>query len=160
MKTMKNKGTIVGWVIIALAVAMLIIEALTIRQAQAISTPTQATSTAPIQILNHPQLVYTYSLEWCESHGVITAVNPKDSDGTPSYYSWQWKPSTFRYFGIKYGVLATSTTQAEASIAMHDYDNQRKVIEAMVADSKHINWHQQFPDCTRKIGLPPVIINS
>jgi len=106
--------------------------------------------------LSHAQEVYIYALEWCESRGVQTAVNPKDRDNTPSYYSWQWKPSTFLEFGLQYKVLPKGTTLAQATELMKQYDLQHAVITAMVLDGRHINWAQQFPDCvTRHIGLPP-----
>lgn len=106
--------------------------------------------------LTHAQETWVSALEWCESRGVEGAINPKDRDGTPSYYSWQWKPSTFRYYGERYGVVATSTTDAELDKLMRDYATERRVIDAMVLDGKHINWQQQFPDCVkRKVGPPP-----
>lgn len=106
--------------------------------------------------LTHAQLVYTYALEWCESGGDKAVINPKDSDNTPSYYSWQWKPSTFKYFGILYGILPKSETDAEAKIEMANYDTERKVLEAMVLHDRDINFAKQFPGCTRKLGLPPL----
>ena len=105
--------------------------------------------------LTHQQIVWTYSLEWCESRGVESAINPNDRDNTPSYYSFQWKPSTFLYFAKIYKVIPATTTPTESSKIMRDYTKQRAVIEAMVLDSKHINWHQQFPDCVARLGYPP-----
>ncbi len=112
--------------------------------------PTKAAET-----LTHAQVVYTYALEWCESRGVEGAINPKDNDNTPSYYSWQWKPSTFRYFCTKYGIIATSTSEADLMTLMRDYPTERKVLEAMVRDGKRIEWQNQFPGCTKKLGYPP-----
>ena len=105
--------------------------------------------------LSHAQEVYISALEWCESRGVQTAVNPKDRDNTPSYYSWQWKPSTFQEFGIQYGVLPKGTTLAQATEAMKSYNLQLAVISALVLDGRHVDWAQQFPDCTKKLGIPP-----
>lgn len=110
---------------------------------------------AAMPTLTHAQLVYTYALEWCESQGNVKAINPKDNDNTPSYYSWQFKPGTFRYFGTKYGIIATSTTDADLMKLMSDYPTERKVLEAMVLDGKRIEWQNQFPGCTRKLGYPP-----
>lgn len=115
---------------------------------------------APKKVLlkiNHEQETYIAALEWCESRGVVTAVNPNDLDNTPSYYSWQWKPSTFKYFGVKYKILPEQITDAEATKVMTDYAMQRRVIEQMVLHRDQIEWAKQFPGCTKKIGFPPVI---
>lgn len=105
----------------------------------------------------HQQQVWIYALEWCESRGVMAAVNPKDRDNTPSYYSWQWKPTTFLEFALKYGVVPKGTTLAQATELMKQYDLQHAVITAMVIDGRHIDWEQQFPDCVKhKVGRPPL----
>jgi hypothetical protein len=116
----------------------------------------EATST-PVAIgpvLSHQQEVWIYVLEWCESRGVKTAINQVDRDGTASYYSFQFKPSTFRGYGVKYGVVATSTTQAELGELLKSYELQRSIVSHMIGDPS-VNWYQQFPDCVRKYGLPP-----
>ena len=104
--------------------------------------------------LTYEQEVWLYALEWCESRGVKTAVNPEDRDGTPSFYSFQFKPSTFLNYGIKYGTVAAKTSPAELSEMLKSYDAQREIVTHMIFD-KSVNWHQQFPDCVRKNGLPP-----
>lgn len=97
--------------------------------------------------LSHAQQTWISALEWCESRGVESAINPKDRDGTPSYGSFQFKPSTLIYYAEIYGI--PTTTVMDTAV-------QRKVVEAMVLDGKHINWGQQFPDCVKnKVGLPP-----
>ncbi len=98
-------------------------------------------------LLTHAQEVYKYALEWCESHGKPSAINPKDRDNTPSYGGYQFKPSTLVYYGNKYGVaIATSTM---------DYESQSKVVAQMIVHRKEINWHQQFPVCVGNLGTPP-----
>lgn len=104
--------------------------------------------------LTHEQEVWLYALEWCESRGVKTAVNPEDRDGTPSFYSFQFKPATFLNYGIKYGVIAATTSPTELSELLKSYEAQREIVTHMISD-KSVNWHQQFPDCVRKNGLPP-----
>lgn len=118
------------------------------------ATPTQ-TPTVVVDPLTHQQRVWEYALEWCESRGVQTAVNPKDRDNTPSYYSWQFKPSTFRYFAFKYGVLATTTSAADLKIAIADYSTEQKVVDQMILHRTEIKWSQQFPDCVKRLGPPP-----
>lgn len=95
--------------------------------------------------VTHAQLVWSYALEWCESRGNPEAVNPKDNDGTPSYYAFQFKPDTFALFAGLYGVTG----------AFEDYDAQRAVIEQMLLHYDQIDWPRQFPGCIRKIDMPP-----
>jgi hypothetical protein len=134
---------------------------------QRVETPEEYVQTVePVQViedieiipivpkLTHEQEVWLYALEWCESRGVKTAVNPEDRDGTPSYYSFQFKPATFLNYGIKYGVIAATTSPAELSEMLKSYEAQREIVTHMISD-KSVNWHQQFPDCVRKNGLPP-----
>lgn len=121
-------------------------------------TDAQNITNTPVQspILTHQQEVWMYALEWCESRGVQTSINPKDRDGTPSYYSWQFKPGTFKYLGIKYAVIPKETTDAQAFELMKDYKLQQQIVQNMILD-KDTKWNNEFPDCVkRKVGLPPV----
>lgn len=105
-------------------------------------------------MLTHEQEVWLYTLEWCESRGIKTAVNPEDRDGTPSYYSFQFKPATFLNYGIKYGIIPATTSPAELKEKLKSYDDQRAIVTQMILD-KSVDWYQQFPDCVRKNGVPP-----
>lgn len=106
--------------------------------------------------LTHEQLVWTYALEWCESRGVVSAINKVDLDGTPSYYSFQYKPGTFRDMGEKYGIIEKGKTDEEIMELIKEYDLQRAILEAMVLDGKNIKWEKQFPWCVKKLGRPPL----
>lgn len=110
---------------------------------------------APKPQLSHQQQVWVSVLEWCESKGDVTAVNKVDRDGTPSYYSFQFKPGTFRYYGELYGVIPTGLTQVELMEKLKDYDLQNAIVTQMVLNAKTIDWRTQFPDCIKKFGLPP-----
>ena len=90
------------------------------------------------------QEIWLSALEWCESNGKHTAINPKDLDGTPSYGAYQFKPSTFDLFSKKYNV------QGE----LMDRDTQRLIVSQMINDNT-VRWEQQFPACTKKLGRPP-----
>lgn len=105
----------------------------------------------PMTDLQRRQEMWLDALEWCESRGVETAVNKMDRDGTPSYGSLQFKPSTFTYFSERYG-LPTTTSYMDPS-------QQRQIVRFMINDPKITDAqlrNQQFPDCIqRKVGLPP-----
>lgn len=92
------------------------------------------------------QLVWIDALEWRESKGNPKAINPKDSDGTPSYGCLQFKPGTFDRFSEKYGIATTS---------IMDCDQQRAIVARMVNDPT-VKISRQFPLSIREIGLPPV----
>ena len=105
--------------------------------------------------ITHQQEVWLHALEWCESRGLKTAINPKDLDGTPSYYSFQFKPSTFKQFGIKYGLFSKKISDAEVKAKLDDYALQKKIVATMINDARVI-WTREFPVCVRKLGRPPL----
>lgn len=104
----------------------------------------------PKASITHAQMVWIHALEWCESSGKPSAVNPMDADGTPSYGAFQFKPSTFWHFASKYDVGITKVSDVHL-----DRDNQYEVVAAMVAHRGEIEWHNQFPGCVKKLGTPP-----
>lgn len=95
------------------------------------------------------------SLQWCESRDDPTQINEVDRDGTPSYYAFQFKPGTFRLFGEAYGVIEKDLPEGEIMELMKDTDIQRAIVGFMVLDPT-TNWEQQFPDCVRRLGRPPM----
>lgn len=109
-------------------------------------------------ILTHRQMVWSYTLEWCESRGVIEAVNKKDRDGTPSYYSYQFKPGTFRFYGELYGVIPKGLKDEEIMEKIKVYDLQRAIVVEMILHQEDIDWKNQFPDCVKKYGKPPTML--
>lgn len=104
--------------------------------------------------LDHRRDVYIHALEWCESRGYNTAINEKDKDGTASYYNFQWKPSTFKGYAIKYRVLPKGLEDSDYFNWMADYDMQHAMLQKMVRD-KDVVWSNEFPACTRMLGMPP-----
>lgn len=105
--------------------------------------------------LDHRRDVYIHALEWCESRGYNTAINEKDRDGTASYYNFQWKPSTFKGYAVKYKMLSADLEESDYFNWMSDYDMQHAILEKMVRD-KDVVWSNEFPDCVnKKIGAPP-----
>jgi len=83
-------------------------------------------------------------LEICESSGNPKAINPKDRDGTPSYGSFQFKPSTFDMYSKRYGTLGK----------LMDRKSQYEIVVRMM-DDPAVRWQNEFPDCVRKLGTPP-----
>jgi hypothetical protein len=107
------------------------------------TTPLKAVE-QPKDILKPEQRKWLNKLEWCESRGRAYAVNKVDRDGTPSFGLLQFKPDTFTYFAKEYKIAGK----------LMDPKAQRSIVEQMIIRGG-IDWHQQFPDCTRKLGTPP-----
>ena len=116
----------------------------------AIASVELATTSEPL----HVKLVGTKAQEdWlqqliiCESSGNPEAINPKDKDGTPSYGLLQFKPSTFTGYRKQYGLPEAELMDPEA---------QKETVRHMMQD-EFVNWHQQFPACVRRLGVPPML---
>jgi hypothetical protein len=104
--------------------------------------------------LSHEQEVWIHALEWCESRGVKTAINPLDNDGTPSYYSFQFKPETFKNYGIKFGLLKADISDEEIMEKIKDYDLQKEIVTDMLLNMENLS--NQFPNCVRQLGRPSI----
>lgn len=100
----------------------------------------------PYPVISHTQDTWMRALEWCESRGNPEAINPEDLDGTPSYSSWQFKPSTLDYYAEKYSIATTTVM---------DRNVQEKVLTQMILHRDEIRWDRQFPACVRRPGPPP-----
>lgn len=98
--------------------------------------------------LNYQQKAWLGALQWCESRGNPKAINPNDRDNTPSYGILQFKPSTFNYYQARYGT--------DKGTGYMDPDAQTAIVEQMIIRND-VKWSQQFPECVRKLGKPPVI---
>ena len=103
---------------------------------------------------NHRLETWVSALEWCESAGIKEAINPRDRDGTPSYYSFQFKPSTFRQYAERYQFVELGLPDGQIKALMADYELGRRIVKAMVGDNK-VNFNNEFPACIKKIGMPP-----
>lgn len=116
----------------------------------ALLMPNKVTYTAPQVIeakptISHAQDTWIRALEWCESSGSPKAVNPEDSDGTPSFGAFQFKPTTFDFFKKKYGIDGE----------IMDRDIQYQIVSQMVLNQDKVHFDKQFPNCVKKLGLPP-----
>lgn len=98
-------------------------------------------------------------LRMCESSGIDEKINPKDTDGTPSYYAFQFKPSTFRMYAIRYKLISKFTPNSEIMKMIRSYEIQKEIVEKMIEDPK-VKWRNEFPACVKKLGYPPKFINK
>lgn len=115
--------------------------------AKATSTPEVSREPSPVtQELSPAQIIWLARLMQCESGIRTDAVNPKDLDHTPSYGILQFKPYTYKQAAIKYGLASTT-----------DFKNPEGQIQITMdwILGTSTNWHQQFPACVDKLGVPP-----
>lgn len=128
--------------LLVVAVALIAAALLWTRPAQSQQIP----ASAPTPSLDSRQQAWLGALEWCESRAEPGAINPKDKDNTPSYGILQFKPGTFASYAKLYGLGSTT-----------DYMNpaeQEAIVTQMILRGG-IDWHWQFPSCSRLLGLPP-----
>lgn len=95
-----------------------------------------------------------YDLVPCESGWRDEALNPKDLDGTPSYSTLQFKPSTLLYFGHRYGTIPDDLEDHEIYNLINDPAIQITTADKMIEEYGHSEkfWRQQWPDCSKKHG--------
>lgn len=80
----------------------------------------------------------------CESGDYDHAINPKDTDGTASLGTFQFKVTTYEWLLNKYDIptapIFSSTTQ-------------RAIVRRMINDPQ-IDISKQFPHCSKLLGMP------
>lgn len=101
--------------------------------------------------LSYQQRAWLGALMWCESRGNPEAVNPQDTDNTPSYGILQFKPGTFSDFAPKYGITTKDYKDPDAQIA---------IVEYWIMHPGEVKWQNQFPGCVKKLGVPPKLSTS
>jgi len=85
-----------------------------------------------------------YELAKCESGG-RDDIHILDSNDKYSYGRFQFQLTTFRGFGIQYGILPKEITEAEAEMLIYDQELQTKVASAMIKDGLlHLHWVNCF----------------
>jgi len=105
-------------------------------------------------VLSQEALSAKQALANCESGGNPSALNPMDSDGTPSNGMYQFKRSTWRYFVEKYDLWNwREWDDADWENTMWSGEHQDVVVSLMFMD-KEVNLHGQFPKCSSDLGLP------
>jgi len=105
--------------------------------------------------LSHEEVVWKGALEWCESRGKNLALNPKDKDNTPSYSNFQFKWDTLKLYVVKYSLLPNDLEQSDYTNWTYDYPLVSEIVNRMLGD-KDVDFKQEFPDCVRKLGYPPI----
>ncbi len=113
-------------------------------------SPPQNAKTLNLTHFQASQEVWIDKLGWCESRNNAYAINPKDLDGTASLGQYQFKKTTFLWLLNKYDIPVAPIFASST---------QREIVRHMINDPS-IKIRQQFPDCVRRIGLPPTSDSS
>jgi len=101
--------------------------------------------------------LWVRKMAYCESTNNPKAVNEVDLDGTPSYGLYQFKTGTFRHYVEKYGLFDSEDwARSQWKKAIWNGEYQETVFRKMLEDPE-VDLHHEFPDCTRRLGLPPTI---
>lgn len=88
-------------------------------------------------------------LSHCESGGNPLAVNPMDTDGTPSNGLLQFKDTTLLYFGQKYKTIPEDIELNEIQNIIFDPTIQIATAEAMLKNNTSEAFlRQQWPACS------------
>jgi hypothetical protein len=90
----------------------------------------------------------------CESGCDTLKVNRRDTDGTPSYYCFQFKPSTWRLYVKKYDLFEwQSFYEEDWWNTMASCDLQREVVSLMFRDPDVRLRSGEFPGCSKILNL-------
>jgi hypothetical protein len=93
-------------------------------------------------------------LSICESGGNNLAINPRDTDGTPSYGEFQFKTTTWEMYVKRYDLFEWQNfDEADWYNTMMADDLQRIVVEKMFCDKNVRLVTTEFPTCARRLGL-------
>lgn len=94
--------------------------------------------------------IWIHNLALCESGGRWDALNPRDSDGTPSKGKFQFKDRTFNVLSEKYQIATTTIWNG---------DEQERIVRRMIEDPD-MDLRFQFPACIKKLGLPESVVSE
>ena len=91
-----------------------------------------------------------FEMKKCESAGNPLAVNPKDTDGTPSWGCLQFKPSTLKMYAERYGLADTENWEwVDTQNFLYDCDFQSQIFLRMLKDPL-VRFQNEFPACYKK----------
>jgi len=86
----------------------------------------------------------------CESSNNPRAVNFKDRDGTASFGYLQFKPESFKYYGVKYGFIGENASWDYIMTIIWDKEMQVRIAKRMI-DDKKVDPQREWPLCWKKI---------
>jgi len=86
----------------------------------------------------------------CESSGKILAINPRDKDGTASFGILQWKPETFKEYGVKYGVIGEKASWDLIMTKIFDYQTNKYLFIQIIKNEPE-KIKKLWPNCSKKL---------
>lgn len=103
---------------------------------------------------NEKDVVYEKMLKLieCESSNNHLAINVRDSDGTASFGAAQYKPETFREYGIKYGIIGEKSDWNWIMTLMFDAKIQKKLTYEIIKNEPQ-TARRLWPVCAKRAGI-------
>jgi hypothetical protein len=89
----------------------------------------------------------------CESSNRPLTINPKDRDGTASYSYAQWKPETFKIFGVKYGILGEKADWNYIMTIIWNREINKYLVVKILENEDMATIKRLWGNCIRKIGF-------
>jgi hypothetical protein len=89
----------------------------------------------------------------CESSNKSLTINPKDKDGTASYSYAQWKPETFKIFGVKYGILGEKADWNYIMTIIWNREVNKYLVVKILENEDMVIIKNLWGNCIRKIGF-------
>jgi len=107
---------------------------------------------AAVQEYQYEDYIYQTleKLAQCESNQNRYAINYLDADGTASFGLFQFKPETFREYGIKYGVIGEKADWNWIMTVIFDEKIQKKLAYEILKNEPE-KAKTLWPNCYRKI---------
>lgn len=88
----------------------------------------------------------------CESSNNPLAINVRDSDGTASFGIGQFKPETFREYGIKYGIIGEKADWNWIMTLIFDQKVQKKLMYEIIKNEPE-KARKMWPVCAKRAGI-------
>jgi hypothetical protein len=89
----------------------------------------------------------------CESSNKPLTINPKDRDGSASFSYGQFKPETFRMFGIKYGIIGEKSDWNYIMTIIWNREINKYLILKILENEDIQTLKNLWGNCIRKIGF-------
>jgi hypothetical protein len=88
----------------------------------------------------------------CESGDNPYALNPCDTDGTPSYGCLQFKAKTLKNYALRYGMDDTQRwTEDDLKEHLYNCEFEKTIFLRMTQDPE-VNFSKEFPACYIKLN--------
>jgi len=124
-------------------------------QTQQVKNSDMANSTAVIVEKDEEKDIVYEKMEKlmeCESSNNPLAINVRDKDGTASFGLAQYKPETFKEYGIKYGIIGEKASWNWIMTLIFDAKIQKKLTYEIIKNEPQ-TARKLWPVCAKRAGI-------